>query len=121
MLLERGQVRLSQNSAHHQQHTEEIMLGRVLGPISDKHRYTYIVHVHVLHSEGTVYVYTHAHFTKAMAYVHCTHMHQCTDLCLRRKTGLFLAEDLVQVWRRRQTSRELAANWQSKQVSLTQQ
>ena len=42
MLLERGQVRLSQNSAHHQQHNKEIMLGRILGPISDRHRY----HVH---------------------------------------------------------------------------
>jgi hypothetical protein len=38
MLLERGQVRLSQNSAHQQQHIEEITLGRVLGPVSDKHR-----------------------------------------------------------------------------------
>ena len=39
MLLERGQMRLSQNSANHQQHVEDITLGRVLGPISDKHRY----------------------------------------------------------------------------------
>ena len=39
MLLERGQVRLSQNSAHHQQHNKEIMLGRILGPISDRHRH----------------------------------------------------------------------------------
>ena len=38
MLLERGQMRLSQNSAQHQQHTEKIMLGRILGPVSDKHR-----------------------------------------------------------------------------------
>lgn len=46
-------------------------------------------------------------------YLHC-----CVGLYLRRKTGLFPAEDLVQVWKRRQTSRELAANWQSKQVSF---
>ena len=38
MLLERGQMRLCQNAASHQQHTEKIMLGRVLGPLSDKHR-----------------------------------------------------------------------------------
>ena len=42
MLLERGQMRLAQNSAQHQQHTEEILLGRILGPISDRHRYTYV-------------------------------------------------------------------------------
>lgn len=37
-LLERGKVRLAQNSANHQQHSEEIALGLALGPLSDKHR-----------------------------------------------------------------------------------
>ena len=38
-LLERGKVRLAQNSASHQQHSEEIALGLALGPLSDKHRW----------------------------------------------------------------------------------
>ncbi|XP_064402066.1 uncharacterized protein LOC135347883 isoform X3 [Halichondria panicea] len=37
MILERGQVRLAQNSTLHQQHGEEIALGIALGPVSDKH------------------------------------------------------------------------------------
>lgn len=37
-LLERGQLRLAQNSALHQQHNEEIALGIALGPVSEKHR-----------------------------------------------------------------------------------
>lgn len=38
MLLERGQVRLAQNSANHQKHNEEIALGIALGPVSELHR-----------------------------------------------------------------------------------
>ena len=38
MVLERGQVRLAQNSANHQKHSEEIALGIALGPVSELHR-----------------------------------------------------------------------------------
>ena len=38
MLLERGEIRMAQNSANHQKHNEEIALGVALGPVSEKHR-----------------------------------------------------------------------------------
>ena len=38
IVLERGQVRIAQNVANHQKHSEEIALGIVLGPVSEKHR-----------------------------------------------------------------------------------
>ncbi len=38
MLLERGQVRMAQNTTLHRLHEEEIALGIALGPVSGKHR-----------------------------------------------------------------------------------
>lgn len=38
ILLERGQLRLAQNSTNHQKHNQEIAMGIALGPLSDIHR-----------------------------------------------------------------------------------
>ena len=38
LILEKGQVRMAQNTMLHQRHSEEIALGIAQGPVSDKHR-----------------------------------------------------------------------------------